>query len=308
MSNRLNRPWLHFLVLGTAFFFLMRWLYPPPIPVVGPLGDSRVENLQRQWFSTAGRPATPAQLQGMVRAELDRDMLFQEALRLELHLYDSVVHQRLIKNMRFLRLGEGKTDQELYKDALRMELHLGDEVVKRRLIQAMEQLLLAQSRLSEPSETDLRQRFESQTEQLRRPPRYSFEHVFLTRDRASEAEALLARIETEQRDGSQARELSSPFLPGYRFRSLSPQQIARHFGAAFVLNLQQAEPSPHSWFGPIESTYGLHLVWMGEIEEARDARLEEVRDQLARDLVLERRNNALRDAVSRVRENYEVVL
>lgn len=308
MSKLFNRPWLHFLVLGTAMFFFMRWLYPPPIPVVGPLGDSRVENLQRQWFSTAGRPATTAQLQGMIRAELDRDMLFQEALRLELHLYDSVVQQRLIKNMRFLRLGEGKTDEALYKEALRMELHLGDEVVKRRLIQAMEQLLLAQARIREPSESELQQRFESQREQLLRPPRYSFEHVFLTRDRAGEAAAVLARIKTEQRSPESARELSSPFLPGYRFRGLSPQQIARHFGAAFVLNLEQAEPVAQSWFGPIESTYGLHLIWMAAIEAARDARLDEVRDQLARDMVLERRSSALRDAVSRVRENYEVVL
>ena len=79
----------------------------------------------------------------MVAAELDRDMLFQRAIELDLHLYDTVVYQRLLRNMRFLQLGEGKTDQELYEEALSMRLHLGDEVVKRRLIQVMEQLMLA---------------------------------------------------------------------------------------------------------------------------------------------------------------------
>ena len=82
-------------------------------------------------------------------------MLFQEALRLELHLYDSVVQQRLIRNMRFLRLGEGKSDQELYRQALRMELHMGDEVVKRRLIQVMEQLLTVRNGISEPAEEEI---------------------------------------------------------------------------------------------------------------------------------------------------------
>lgn len=308
MLKKINRPWLHFLVLGSALFLFMRWLNPPPVPVVGPLSDSRIEGLQKQWFSTAGRPASPGQLQGMVRAELDRDMLFQEALRMELHLFDSVVQQRLIKNMRFLRMGEGKTDDELYKQALRMELHLGDEVVKRRLIQAMEQLLLARTRVQVPSEEAIEQRFIEQREQLKRPPRYSFEHVFLTRDRATEADSVLAQILEQQLSPGEARQLSSPFLPGYSFRGMSPQQVARHFGAAFVLNLEQAQPQSQSWLGPLESTYGLHLVWMEQVEEARDARLEEVREQIARDLLLEGRNQALREGIANVREHYEVIL
>ena len=308
MLQRFNRPWLHFLVLGGALFYFFRWLDPPPKPVVGPLSEARIESLQRQWFSAARRPATPAQIDAMKRAELDRDMLFQEGLRLELHLFDSVVRQRLIRNMRFLRMGDDKSDEALYKSALRMELHLGDEVVKRRLIQAMEQLLLAQQAIQKPDNADLQQRFEEQREQLRRPPRYSFEHVFLTRDRAGEAEKVLATIETEQLTAEQARQKSSPFLPGYRFTALSPQQVARHFGAAFVLNLQQAKPVSKAWLGPIESTYGLHLVWMDSIEEPRDATLDEVSKQLSRNLLLERRSAALRNAIDQVRQDYEVVL
>ncbi len=308
MPQLFKRPWLHFLVLGLGLFMLQQQLYPPPVPTVGPLGESRIQTLQRQWFNTAGRPASPAQLESMVRAELDRDMLFLEALELEIHLYDSVVQQRLIRNMRFLRMGEGKTDEQLYKDALRMELHLGDEVVKRRLIQAMEQMLLAQSPPPVVSEADILARFEADREALRRPPRYSFEHVYLTRERSGDAAALLQKVQEQGMDAAAARSLSSPFLPGYSFRGLSPQQVARHFGAAFMLNLQNAEPVAGQWVGPVESTYGLHLVWIEALEPERDAELEEVRKQIARDLLLERRNQALRDAVADLREDYEVLL
>jgi hypothetical protein len=308
MLKRFNRPWLHFLVLGTGLFYLFRWIDPPPPPTVGPLPESRVENLKRQWFTTAGRPPGPEQLNRMVMAELERDILFQEAIDMELHRYDSVVQQRLIKNMRFLRLGDDKTDAELYNEALRMELHLGDEVVKRRLIQLMEQILLAQAGVPIPSENEVEASFAERREELRRPPRYSIEHVFLTRDREPEIAAVVDRIQAENLNGEQARQLSSPFLPGYRFNAQSPAQLARHFGAGFVSNLQALEARPGSWVGPVESTYGYHLVWVEALEPSRDARLEEVRQQLERDLALEMRNKALREAVEQVRANYEVIL
>ena len=143
MRKLLLRPWLHFLLIGTGLYLLQGWLFPEPLPSVGPLAESQVENLRRQWFSTTGRMPDEQQLTRMVVAELDREILFREGLELEIHRIDPIVRQRLIRNMQFLGLGDGRSDEELYQDALRMELHLGDEVVKRRLIQVMEQLLLS---------------------------------------------------------------------------------------------------------------------------------------------------------------------
>jgi hypothetical protein len=308
MLKFLNRPWLHFLLLGTALFFFQRWIDPPPKPTIGPLSESRIANLKKQWISTTGRVPGEQQLAGMVQAELDREVLFREGLELEIYLHDPVVKQRLIRNMHFLRLGEDKTDEELYQQALRMELHLGDEVVKRRLIQVMEQLLLARSSLPAPSEQEIEAAFVERSEELRRPPRYTIDHVYLTRARAAEADSVLTRIREQDLNPQQAREMSSPFLPGYRFVAQSPSQLARNFGAAFVLNLEAAQPRQGEWVGPIESTYGYHLVWLAEFESARDAELEEVREQLARDLKLQQRREALRDAVSRLREQYEVLM
>ena len=89
---------------------------------------------------------------------------------------------------------------------------------------------------------------------------------------------MIAKIEAEQLDASTARQYSSPFLPGYRFSRQSPDQLARHFGAAFVLNLQQAQPVAGQWSGPIQSTYGKHYVFVSDIEPARDATLDGQRE------------------------------
>ena len=107
-------------------------------------------------MAATGLLPSAEQLDRMVTTELDRDMLFQRALELDLHLYDTVVYQRLLRNMSFLQLGEGMSEQEQYQQALEMRLHLGDEVVKRRLIQVMEQLLLGFSPPEAPTEEELR--------------------------------------------------------------------------------------------------------------------------------------------------------
>tara|TARA_R110001599_G_scaffold353851_2_gene600185 strand:- start:5565 stop:6497 length:933 start_codon:yes stop_codon:yes gene_type:complete len=303
---RLNRPWVHFIVLGALLYYLQGVFFPTPKPVIGPLSGARIEALKQQWFSTTGRLPNPEQLDRMVTAELDRDMLFQRAIALDLHLYDTVVYQRLLLNMSFLKLAEDKTDAEQYQQALDMRLHLGDEVVKRRLIQVMEQLLLGYNPPSPPTEAELAAEFEARRKELRRPPRYSIEHIYFNAERQDEAAAAVATINEQQLDARQALELSSPFLPGYRFTRQSPDQLARQFGSEFVDNLQAANPEPGNWVGPIRSTYGLHYVWVSEVEPGRDATLEEVRAQLERDLESRASSDALQQSISDLREQYEV--
>ena len=143
---------------------------------------------------------------------------------------------------------------------------------------------------------------------MRRPPRYSIEHVYFNREREGEVDAVIARINEERLSAEEARQLSSPFLPGYRFTRQTPDQLARHFGASFVKNLQAADPQPQSWRGPVRSTYGLHYVWVSDMEPDRDATLEEVRLQLLRDLESRAKATALRESVDAMREDYEILL
>ncbi len=305
--NWLKKPWLHFIVLGFVLFRAQAALFPEPLPTVGPLSEARIEGLQQQWFSTTGRPPTDEQLARMVRSELDRDMLFQEALSYDLHLYDTVVYQRLLRNMQFLQMGEGLSEQERYEQALEMRLQLGDEVIKRRMVQVMEQLLLAGNPPAAPTEAMIEEAYEQRRDELRRPKRYSIEHLYFSRDREAEVEQVIATITDEGISVEQARQLGSPFLPGYRFQRQSPDQLARHFGAAFVNNLEQAEPVAQAWVGPVRSTYGLHYVWVDAIEPEREATIDEVRVQLLRDLESQARREALQASIDQLRENYEVI-
>jgi PPIC-type PPIASE domain len=306
--HNLNRPWLHFIALGIALFLLQGFLFPQPKPVIGPLSEERVQTLREQWYSTTSREPDEAQLERMIRTELDRDMLFQKGLEVELHKFDSVIYQRLLRNMSFLRLDDGRPEMEQFQQALDMRLHLGDEVVKRRIIQVMEQLLLAASPPLAPTEADIEAAYQSRLEELRLSPRYSIQQIYFNREREGEAAEVVAKIQGEQLSVDEALAMSSPFLPGYTFNNHTSEQLARQFGAAFVLNFEQAQPLAGHWLGPVRSTYGLHYVWVESVTPARDATLEEVHSRLQRDLESQAKHAALQAAIDQLRKEYEVLL
>ena len=60
--SRLNRPWVHFIALGSLLFYLQGVFFPEPKPVIGPLSPARLEALQQQWFASTGRLPTQQQL------------------------------------------------------------------------------------------------------------------------------------------------------------------------------------------------------------------------------------------------------
>ncbi|MFV0477256.1 MAG: peptidylprolyl isomerase [Parahaliea sp.] len=305
--SRLNRPWLHFLVIGSVLFELSRLAFPEPRPVIGPLTENRIVNLKEQWLLAAGRPPTAEELQAMIEQELDRDMLFQRALDMQLHLTDQVVYQRLLLNMNFLGLAdEGKSDSALYRQALDMRLHLGDEVIKRRMVQVMERLILLANPPAAVTDEDLAADFALRREALKRPPRYSIKHIYFTRERKTEIPDIIKHIQKEQLSPQQALQYSSPFLSGYHFQQQTPDRLVRNFGVDFADELLALDLRSGIWVGPIVSTYGLHYVWIDAIETGRNVELDDVRAILERDLMMRHRNAALAAGIARLRQHYEV--
>lgn len=305
-SGYLYKPWLHFLVLGIVFCQIQITVFPDPKTVIGPLSASRQDALQQQWLTSFGQPPTAKQKAKLVADELDRDLLFQRALELRLHLQDGIVYDHLIRNMRFLDVDTDKSDTELFQAALDMRLHVGDEVVKRRLIERMQQRLLAINPPIEVEEAQIAAEFIARKHEFYRSPRYSFAHVFINPEREAELELVVKTIQDQRLSPRAARYLSSPFMLGYEFQAQTVEQLGRSFGAIFISDLAKKAPVVDQWYGPIRSSFGWHYVWVSAIEAGRDARLDEVADQLRRSLEVTAREQALRIGMAALRSNYEV--
>jgi hypothetical protein len=308
--NKLNKPWLHFIVLGVIFYQCQSILLPEPKTIIGPLSEVRINNLRQQWQTNTGQNPSPLQEARLIEEEINGDILLQRALALELHRHDNFIYQRLIRNMNFLQLAAGKTDAELFKQALEMRLHLDDTVVKQRLIQVMEQQLLATNPPPLPSAEAIKAEFNKRFVELRKPPLYSIEHIFFNHEREHEAAAIIARITAEKLDFETAKQLSSPYLQGYKYSDQTPNQLARNFGIGFVVELQHnvqiIQGTLPQWLGPLRSIYGLHYVWLNAVEPARDAQLFEVEEQLRNDLEYAAQAQALKNAITMLRKEYDV--
>lgn len=299
---------LHFVVLGAVFYALSATFFPPPKPIVGPLSEARVDALVAEWQNLMGRKMRENERHGLLQAELDRDMLFMKSIELELHLIDPVVQQRLLRNIDFLGLYAEQSETEKLESAYDMRMHLGDEVIKRRLIQLTEEWLLLQSPPQVVSVADIEQYFEENADQFLEDQRLSFSHVFFPREREADMNKLKSDIESQSLAFETALKRGAPFLAGYTFQSLTPDQIARQFGAGFVTNLMAQNLSAETWLTPIASTFGWHLVWIAEVKPARAQTLDEANDEILAILNRERRLEALDRAKTALRNDYEVVL
>jgi len=75
-------------------------------------------------------------------------------------------------------------------------------------------------------------------------------------------------------------------------------------GGQFTDGLQGLEPG--HWAGPVESGFGLHLVFIEAREAGRTPELAEVRDAVQREVSSQRRREAVDSLFERLAGNYTV--
>jgi len=98
--------------------------------------------------------------------------------------------------------------------------------------------------------------------------------------------------------------LGDPFLLPHYFETASQNEVAKNFGAAFARDLLQVEAG--RWTGPIESGYGLHLVFVHDRIAGGPRDLSEVRDRVEREWRVERKEKARVAFYSQLRERYRI--
>lgn len=269
--ERLRDPLVLFLLLGAGVFALDHWRGDGAEENrrIVVTGDE-VERLRARWTAQWGRPPTGPELQASIEGAVDEEILYREARRLGLDRDDAIVRRRLAQKLTF----------------------------------ALEE---AADRTA-PSADEVESYFARHAERYRRPARTTFDHVFLSADRradpAADAVVLLAELGSGGDAGWQR--LGDPFMLARTYAGRTDAAIAGLFGAAFADAVSTLPPG--GWRGPVESTYGMHLVRVRERTPARPPRLDEVRDRVAADLREERRREQGRAAYRALRDGYDVRL
>jgi hypothetical protein len=270
----LREPLVHFLLLGATLFGVFA--------LVGERGNTRpgqivvtpghIEHLTVSFTRTWQRPPTAPELAGLIE-----DYIREEVL---------------------------------YREAVAMGLDRDDTIVRRRLRQKLEFLTEEAAETAAPADAELEAFLQQHADAFRVEPRLAFRHVYLSRERRGDtidaaARELLVQLTTDAATMDTAA-LGDPFLLPHAFVLLSRNEIMRLFGDAFATQLQHLEPG--RWAGPLESAYGLHLVFVHERTDGRLPALDEVRQAVQREWLTARRKEVNEQFYQRLRARYTVVV
>lgn len=268
MRKLFSEPLIHFLALGVLIFVLYGWLnrdVPGEEEIVVTRGQQ--EHLINIFARTWQRPPTEAEFQG----------LLQDYIREEI----------------------------AYREGVAMGLDEGDTVIRRRMRQKLELLTDEIVSVSEPGDEALAAFLRDNLEKFRIEARFDLRHIYLSPERRgasarTDAREMLAQLQAEP-DAEWAA-MGDPLTLGDEFRGVRPSDLQRQFGSQFgqqVLNVPAG-----SWQGPIESGFGLHLVYVDNFVPARDPPLDEVRQQVRTEWFAQRRLSATYELYERLAERY----
>lgn len=263
----LREPLIHFVALGATLFAVHRWVAPPALTSRIVLSESVIRGLREEHLRRNGALPTAGE--------------------------EAALMQRFIDN------------EVLYREALALGLDRGDIIVRRRLVQKMEFLTEDLEPISAPTESELQAYLDAHAERYSVAARVTMTHVFASTDRHGEdADAVAARLRSQLMAGADPSGLGDPFLRGRDFAKYTERELGAVFGAPFAARVMSLPIG--SWSEPLRSSYGLHLIRVAERSAGHQPSLAEVRAAVQRDWQEERRTEANRAALARLRQRYQI--
>jgi hypothetical protein len=204
-----------------------------------------------------------------------------------------------------------RVQEEVYsREAVALGLDKDDTIIRRRLRQKMEFVTDDVTALAEPTDNELNAYLKTHADTFRVQRKFTFSQVYLNPERHGEnlvkdTAQLLAQL---RRTGEKAdvAELGDSFLLEHKFQSLLSSEVVKQFGEKFATKL--GELSLGQWGGPIESGYGVHLVWVSDRTEGRVPELEEAREAVKREWANTRRLEANEKFYQELLKRYVVTI
>ena len=276
MKRLLREPLLHFLMLGAALFGVYGLARDRTPDRTGQIvvTQSQIEQLAIGFTRTWQRPPTAEELTGLVEDRIREEVLYREAMSMGLDRDDTIVRRRLRQKLEFL---------------------IPD---------------LA-SQIAPPTERELEAYLRQHADKYRGEPTVSFEQVFFDRERRGksawpDAVSAVTRLNGPRGSAVNLDTVGDASLLPIELTRSAESEVARLFGGPFSQRLTKVPPG--RWAGPLESSYGLHVVLVREQVPGLVPEMASVREAVLRDFLAERRQQALDAAYAKFRTRYAVVV
>ena len=273
LKSFLREPLIHFLLIGAALFLIFA-VYddtadPQSSRIV--ITNGQIEYLKASFARTRQHSPTEQELQGLIYGYVREEILYREALALGLDKNDSVIRRRLRQKL------------DLMSDDL--------------------------AGITIPTDDQLQQFLETNSDKFRIEPQIAFRHVFLDiaqrgNSALDEAARLLAVLSDEGSETNPETLGDSMMLPR-TFQLTQVSEIAKLFGESFSIELNNITPG--KWTGPVQSGYGLHLILVTEYVAGRLPRLDEIRETIEWEWTAAHRTELKENIYNELRGRYTIV-
>jgi hypothetical protein len=284
----LRDPLVHFLFLGAALFILYGLLSSAPDGI-----DAKRITVSRDALLNFAQ----------YRANTFQFDLFDQSLD------DLTAVEREALVAEYVR------EEALYREAIAMGLDQGDDyVIRQRLIQRLEFLFEDNIETADVGRDELMEFYTEFSADYIESDVYTFTHVFFNVELRGDAEAreaatqLLAELNEQSIPFSGSLGLGDRPLYFQNYIERTGDFVKANLGKDLISMLDHVEPSSSTWYGPMHSPYGWHLVLLTARRSTRLPDLEEIEDRVREDYERMRLAQARRSSIDQIIDSYEVKL
>ena len=196
----------------------------------------------------------------------------------------------------------------LKREALKWGLDDVDPIISSRLAQLGEQFLVNNLPSEDFSEEILKSFYNKNRHFYIDDAKVTFSHIFFRNNDEKTISDLTYYVQTQNQQFFNNNLLSKvsvfPYQNNYAQRSES--FIRGHFSektAKEIFNFKNSS----SWQGPIESPYGLHIIKLSSISEAKQRNYNEVRDLVLKRFISEKNKEDLKLELEKKISNYQII-
>jgi hypothetical protein len=203
-------------------------------------------------------------------------------------------------------------NEVLFREAMALNLNKNDQIIRRRLIQKMDYLAQGFYNEAEPlTEDDLRTYYAEHNQEYKKAASATFTHVFISSDSREVSQAkdiadsLLKTLNAEQVPFENAPGYGERFLYNRNYVNRDDDEIGSHFGDDFKQSVFALEVAD-SWQGPVQSSYGWHLVLLKKNTPAYIPEFEEISSAVFADVQRQQQRQTKREAINKLMAKYKI--
>jgi hypothetical protein len=272
----IREPLFHFLIIGVVLYFLYglfvnKASIEPDNTIT--VTAAQIEWLEQTWQKRWNRPPTPKEKQGLIDAYVKESIMYQQALAIGLDADDTIIRRRLAQKLEFLT-----------RDL---------------------------TEIASPSKEELRTYFDMHQDQYRIPASLSFTHVYFSTDKrqaqtVNDAKETLTKLQAESELTQSFKDMGDPFMLQQYYPDKTQQEILRLFGNEFSSKTFQIPVG--QWAGPVESAYGLHLVYVHGRVESTMPDMDDLQERILQDWAGDKRREINEKFYASLLSRYEVIV